>query len=180
MTTPHCVLCGRPEDEDTPSFSWYLSSVGDSRCPECGAPQGADLVDRAEVEGELADLRIAYAELALDNARSMREASEEIAKMRQERNQALDAARQLRSALADLTPPHATKEEDENPLPMWGVELRNGRWLDAATMKAGHGTSTSRDKAHRFKTKREAEMEAEEWSFAGAMAKCLDDDKGTP
>ena len=56
MTTPRCALCGRPEDEATPSFSTYLHGV-DSRCPECGKPQGADLVDRAEVEGELADLR---------------------------------------------------------------------------------------------------------------------------
>jgi hypothetical protein len=54
MTTPRCVLCGRPEDEATPSFSSYLHGV-DSRCPECGKPQGADLVDRAEVEGELAE-----------------------------------------------------------------------------------------------------------------------------
>jgi hypothetical protein len=54
MTTPRCVLCGRPEDEATPSFSTYLHGV-DSRCPECGKPQGADLVDRAEVEGELED-----------------------------------------------------------------------------------------------------------------------------
>ena len=93
--------------------------------------------------------------------------------------------RDLRAAtLFRLDEVGTTKEEDEdeNHLPMWGVELRNGRWLDTATMKAGHGTSTQRDKAHRFKTKREAEMEAEEWSFAGAMAKCLDDDddKGTP
>lgn len=63
LTTPHCILCGRPEDEVTPSFSWYLSSVGASRCPECGAPQGADLVDRAEVEGALADLRAEVAAL---------------------------------------------------------------------------------------------------------------------
>jgi hypothetical protein len=66
-TTPHCVLCGRPEDEAyfvvPPSFSWYLSSVGASRCPECGAPQGVDLVDRAEVERELADLRAEVAAL---------------------------------------------------------------------------------------------------------------------
>lgn len=55
MTTPRCVLCGRPEDEATPSFSTYLHGVDDSRCPECGKPQGADLVDRAEVEGELAE-----------------------------------------------------------------------------------------------------------------------------
>jgi hypothetical protein len=51
-TTPHCVLCGRPEDEAyfvvPPSFSWYLSSVGASRCPECGAPQGVDRDDRAD------------------------------------------------------------------------------------------------------------------------------------
>jgi uncharacterized protein YceH (UPF0502 family) len=67
-TTPHCVLCGRPEDEVTPSFSWYLSSVGASRCPECGAPQGADLVDRAEVEGELADLRAEVAALRAEVA----------------------------------------------------------------------------------------------------------------
>lgn len=60
-TTPYCVLCGRPEDEATPSFSWYLVSVGDSRCPECGAPQG---VDRAEVERELAELRAAIADAA--------------------------------------------------------------------------------------------------------------------
>jgi hypothetical protein len=47
-TKPHCVLCGRPEDEAffvvPPSFSRYLSSVGASRCPDCGAPQGGDLV----------------------------------------------------------------------------------------------------------------------------------------
>lgn len=64
--------------------------------------------------------RIAYAELARDNALAMKEetqarakekcrkAGEEIAKMRQERNQARDVARQLRAALADLTPPHAS------------------------------------------------------------------------
>ena len=54
MTAPRCVLCGRPEDEATPSFSTYLHGV-DSRCPECGKPQGADLVDRAAVESDLED-----------------------------------------------------------------------------------------------------------------------------
>ena len=50
-TTPRCVLCGRPEDEATPSFSWYLSSVGASRCPECGGAQGVDVEGlRAENE----------------------------------------------------------------------------------------------------------------------------------
>ena len=54
-----CVLCGRPEDEATPSFSTYLHGV-ESRCTECGCPecgksQGADLVDRAEVASELED-----------------------------------------------------------------------------------------------------------------------------
>lgn len=54
MTTPRCVLCGRPEDEATPSFSTYLHGV-DSRCPECGKPQGVDLVARAAVESDLED-----------------------------------------------------------------------------------------------------------------------------
>lgn len=63
-TTPRCVLCGRPEDEATPSFSWYLSSVGESRCPECGKTQGSDLVDRVDVERELAELRTAVADAA--------------------------------------------------------------------------------------------------------------------
>lgn len=75
MTAPRCVLCGRPEDEATPSFSWYLSSVGDSRCPECGAPQGADLVDRVEVEGELADLRAEVAALRAEAKRADEEAT---------------------------------------------------------------------------------------------------------
>lgn len=44
-----CVLCGRPEDEATPSFSTYLHGV-DSRCPECGKTQGVDPVDRAAVD----------------------------------------------------------------------------------------------------------------------------------
>ena len=65
-TTPRCVLCGRPEDEATPSFSWYLSSVGASRCPECGKLQDglvALLDDRAKVEGELAEMRAEVAAL---------------------------------------------------------------------------------------------------------------------
>lgn len=53
-TTPRCVLCGRPEDEATPSFSTYLHGV-ESRCPECGKPQGVDLVARAAVESDLED-----------------------------------------------------------------------------------------------------------------------------
>ena len=53
-TTPRCVLCGRPEDEATPSFSWYLSSVGASRCPECGKLQDG-LVARAAAESDLED-----------------------------------------------------------------------------------------------------------------------------
>ena len=57
-----CVLCGRPEDEATPSCSTYLHGV-ESRCPECGKPQGVDLVDRGEVAGELADLRAEIAAL---------------------------------------------------------------------------------------------------------------------
>lgn len=73
-----------------------------------------------EAERLVLEERIAYAELARDNALSMRDetaerarekckkAGEEIAKMRQERNHALDAARQLRSALADMTPPHVS------------------------------------------------------------------------
>jgi transcriptional regulator NrdR family protein len=51
MTKCDCVLCGRPEDESTPSFSWYLSAVGESRCPECGNKQGVDVERlRAEIE----------------------------------------------------------------------------------------------------------------------------------
>lgn len=55
-----CVLCGRPEDEATPSFSSYLHGV-ESRCPECGKPQG---VDHADVERELTELRTAIADAA--------------------------------------------------------------------------------------------------------------------
>jgi len=72
-TTPRCVLCGRPEDEAPPSFSWYLSSVGESRCPECGAPQGADLVDRAIA----AEARAIAAEA--ENSRLRRAAAEVLA-----------------------------------------------------------------------------------------------------
>jgi hypothetical protein len=50
---------------------------------------------------------------------------------------------------------------DADDLPMWGVEFRNGRWLD-----------------ERFKTKQEAEREAEGWLLAGGMAKRLDDPDG--
>ena len=73
-----------------------------------------------EAERVVLEERIAFAELARDNALALRDdvqarakekcrkAGEEIAKMRQERNQARDVARQLRSALADLTEPHSS------------------------------------------------------------------------
>jgi hypothetical protein len=98
LTTPHCVLCGRPEDEAfgivPPSFSRYLSSVGASRCPECGVHQGADLVDRAEVEGELADLRAEvdalHAEVAtLRRWEAYAEFGSEFFSLREERDEAL-------------------------------------------------------------------------------------------
>ena len=103
MTAPRCVLCGRPEDEATPSFSTYLHGV-DSRCPECGKPQGADLVDRAEVEGELADLRaeVKALRLAADEVLSWRTTDTTVLLTNPPQNAALfHAQRVLRKAMGD-------------------------------------------------------------------------------
>ena len=81
-----CVLCGRPEDEAAPSFSTYLHGV-ESRCPECGKPQGVDLVDHGEVAGELADLRAEVA--ALRRWESYAEFGSEFFSLREERDEAL-------------------------------------------------------------------------------------------
>jgi DNA repair exonuclease SbcCD ATPase subunit len=88
-TAPRCVLCGRHEDEAPPSFSWYLSSVGDSRCPECGK---ADL--RAENERLLKEVATAWFER--DEARYG------LLEMHRERNEARDDNDRLREVLQSL------------------------------------------------------------------------------
>ena len=52
MSKFDCALCGRDITDDGASFSSYLDSVKESRCPECGGAQGIDVEGlRAEIEG---------------------------------------------------------------------------------------------------------------------------------
>lgn len=96
-TTPHCVLCGRPEDEAAPSFSWYLSSVGEPRCPECGNKQGVDVEGlRADNERLRAKLDEALRLLATRvEAKRLDEAQEEILRLRADARRADEEAMTL-------------------------------------------------------------------------------------
>lgn len=87
----NCPECGRHEHEAPPSFSWYLNSLSASRCPECGTPQGIDLLDRAEAEHELTDLRA-------ENERLLKE----LATAWFERDEARDDNERLREVLQSL------------------------------------------------------------------------------
>lgn len=97
MTKCDCVLCGRDIDEATPSFSWYLSSVGESRCPECGNKQGVDVEGlRAEIEGLRAELDEACRLLATRvEAKRLDEAQEEILRLRADARRADEEAMTL-------------------------------------------------------------------------------------
>lgn len=82
MSKFDCALCGRDITDDGASFSSYLDGVKESRCPECGAPQGVD------VEG-----------LRAENER-LRSAAEEVLSWPTTQNAALyHAHRILREAL---------------------------------------------------------------------------------